>query len=274
MAVKQTAAAKKQQAWRNRYGAWAVVTGASEGIGYEIAYALAEKGLNLVLVARRQAVLEELASKLTRQFGVEVHVIAADLAQEDAVQRLIQATTALDVGLLVASAGFGTSGNLVEAPLAQELNMLDVNCRSVLALVHPFAQRFAAQQRGGLVLMSSLLAFQGVPRSANYAASKAYVQTLAEGLRLELAPLGVDVLSAAPGPVKTGFAARANLQMGMALHPRVVARHILDALGRKTTVRPGWLSVLLEGSLTGLPRNLRSRILGKVMQGMTKHQTA
>jgi short-subunit dehydrogenase len=120
--------------------------------------------------------------------------------------------------------------------------------------------------------MSSIVAFQGVPRAAHYAATKAYVQTLAEGLRVELAPHGVDVLAAAPGPVASGFAERADLRMGQALDPAQVGQATLDALGRRATVRPGWLSKLLGYSLTLLPRRGRSRILAAVMRGMTQHQ--
>ncbi|MEL6179942.1 MAG: SDR family NAD(P)-dependent oxidoreductase, partial [Myxococcota bacterium] len=142
----------------------------------------------------------------------------------------------------------------------------------LLALTHHYGRRFAAQKRGGIILMSSLLAFQGVPRAAHYAATKAYVQTLAEGLRLELAPYTVDVLACAPGPVHSGFAERANMRMGVALKPEDIALATLSALGRRTTVRPGWLSKLLEGSLALLPRWGRVRILAQVMGGMTQHQ--
>ena len=152
--------------------------------------------------------------------------------------------------------------------------MVDVNCRAVLALTQPFARRFAEQRRGGIVLMSSLLAFQGVARAANYAATKAYVQTLAEGLHRELKPHGVDVLAAAPGPVHSGFAARAGMTMGMGLQPKQIGGGALDALGRRVTVRPGWLSKLLEASFLGMPRRVRSRILARVMHGMTRSRPA
>jgi short-subunit dehydrogenase len=127
-----------------------------------------------------------------------------------------------------------------------------------------------ARGRGGLVLMSSLLAFQGVPRAANYAATKAYIQSLAEGLRKELAPHGVDVIASAPGPIHSGFARRAGMSMSMGQRPSAVARTTLLALGRRATVRPGWLSKLLELSLAFLPRRGRSWILARVMAGMTR----
>jgi uncharacterized protein len=262
----------RQQRWQAKYGSWAVVTGASDGIGREIALCLAQRGLNLVLVARRYSLLEELSVELSQAYGCQVRIIAADLGQNSAVEMVLAVTDELQVGLFVACAGFGTSGQLIEASLEQELAMLDVNCRAVLAMSYHFGRRFAAQKRGGLILMSSLLAFQGVPLSANYAATKAYIQSLVEGLRIELAPFGVDVLASAPGPIHSGFATRARMQMTLAAQPQTVAQPTLDALGKKTTVRPGWLSKFLEGSLSFLPRRGRVWVLQRVMSNMTKHQ--
>lgn len=261
-----------QRRLRSKYGAWALVTGASDGIGKAIAGQLAEAGFNLVLVARRREVLEALAADLARQHRIEARALALDLGQRTAVSTLVSATEDLDVGLLAAVAGFGTSGGFVDGLLDRELDMVDVNCRAVVELSHHFAGRFVAQRRGGLILMSSLLAFQGVPRAATYAATKAFIQTFAEGLRLELSRSGVDVVSCAPGPVRSGFEARANMRMSSAASPQVVARQTLDALGRRTTVRPGFLSKFLEASLLPLPRRARSQIMGVVMGGMTRHQ--
>ena len=262
---------KNIQQLQDKYGPWALVTGASDGIGREFARNLANAGLNLVLVARRKNVLEGLAGSLSEHHGIQTKVIDADLAGNADVQRVIEETQELDIGLLVASAGFGTSGNFIDSPLARELEMLDINCRALMKLTHEFGRRFAKRRGGGIVLMSSIVAFQGVPRAANYAATKAYVQTLAEGLSIELAPYGVDVVASAPGPVHSGFAKRANMQMGMALKPESVARETLSALGLRSTVRPGWLSKILEWAMT-MPRWARIRIMTIVMNGMTKHQ--
>ena len=135
-----------------------------------------------------------------------------------------------------------------------------------------FGQRFRQLGRGGVVFMSSLLAFHGTPRAAHHAASKACVQTLAEGLRVEWASLGADVIASAPGPIASGFAKRANMHMAQAMPAEVVARVTLGALGRKTTVRPGWLSKLLGWSLAMLPRQGRVFVITQVMKGMTAHQ--
>lgn len=157
------------------YGPWAVVTGASSGIGEAFADHLAQAGLNLVLVARREQKLNRIGERLKSAHGISYRVVQADLAQRQAADQVFEATEDLNIGLLVASAGYGTTGNFVESGLDQELNMLDVNCRALLVLAHRFGARFADQQRGGLILLSSILAFQGGPNSAHYAATKGYV---------------------------------------------------------------------------------------------------
>lgn len=260
-----------QKRLKNRYGSWAVVTGASSGIGHEIALRLAEAGLNLVLVARSQAVLEQMAKDLRDRYGIEVRSVVQDLTVERSLETIVAQTDDLDVGLLVAAAGFGTSGAFLNSRLEQEIEMLNANCRSLLELTWHFSHRFAQQRRGGIVLMSSIVGFQGMPFAAHYAATKAYVQTLAEALYVELAPVGVDVIASAPGPVNSGFGDRAGMKMGKVLSASEVAQGTLKALGRKSTVLPGFLSKLLTYSLIPLPRWARVQIMGGVMKSMTKH---
>lgn len=258
-------------AFQNRYGPYAVVTGASDGIGRAIALRLSEAGLGLVLVARRKSILEDLALDVEKRSGIPARVIAVDLSIAEDVANVDAATRDLDVGLLVAAAGFGTSGPFLNGILSDELAMIDVNCRALAALTHLIGQRLVARRRGGIILMSSLVAFQGVPGAANYAATKAYVQSLAEGLHVELRPLGVDVLASAPGPVVSGFGARAGMAIARGQTPDEVAVGTLKMLGRRTTVRPGFLARALEASLMPLPRLARSFILARVMAGMTNH---
>jgi short-subunit dehydrogenase len=252
----------------DRYGPWALVTGASGGIGEAFARALAAEGFALVLVARREARLQALAAELAARHGTIVRILAVDLATQGGTQAAIEAGQAVDLGLLVAAAGFGSSGSFLATSVAEETAMLELNCRAVLALTHRFAQSFATRGRGGIVLLSSVVAFQGVPQAAQYAATKAWVQSLAEGIAPELQARGVDVVAAVPGPVRSGFAARARMTFGATDRPEGVARRTLAALGRRVTVRPGPLSMLLGLSLSALPRGLRSRVLGRAMAQM------
>ncbi len=264
---------REEKRIRERYGPWAVVTGASSGIGRELARTLADCGVNLMLAARRENPLSEV-SREARAAGVEARTLPVDLGAPAGVAALLDAARDMDVGLLVAAAGFGSGGPFLQSNLRDELDMIQVNCSALLALTHHFAPRFRARGRGGILLLSSMVAFQGAPYAANYAATKAYVQSLAEALHVELKPQGVDVLAAAPGPTRSGFAERANMQMGLALEARDMAAPILRALGRKSTVLPGGLTKLLVASLATLPRSGKVRVLGKVMQGMTAHQVS
>jgi len=252
----------------DRYGPWGVVTGASSGIGRELAAALAREGMHLVLVARREAALDALAEDLRATHGIDARVVPLDLGADDALEMLSDATAELDVELVCLAAGFGSSGPFVERPIARECEMVTVNCRAVLAQCHHFGGRFVARRRGAIVLASSLLAFQGVPGAATYAATKAFVQSLGEALAAELAPAGVDVVAFAPAQVATGFARTADLTMVRAASPARVAAGTLAALGRRVTVAADPRSRLLTLALAPLPRPVRVRILTGVMREM------
>ncbi len=256
------------------YGPAALVTGASDGIGEAFARELAEAGFDLVLCARRADRLERLANALSNEHGVSVESLALDLSEPSSADMIAAAVQRKDVGLFVGAAGFGTSGSVLDIDEADELAMIDLNCRALAQQSLRLAKHMVQRGRGGVVLMSSLLAFQGVAHAANYAATKAFVQGLAEGLRIELKPKGVDVIACAPGPVRSGFAARADMQMGGAVPAKAIPRPTLRALGKRTTARPGFLTKLLSYSLATLPRGARSSILTDAMDKMTRHQDA
>jgi short-subunit dehydrogenase len=265
---------RKDSALKRRFGPTALITGASDGIGRAFAVQLAEQGFDLILVARRGDVLQEMALDLGTRFGGDVRVLAMDLSDPSAVPELMSLTESTPVGLVVAAAGFGSIGPFLDQDMASEINMVDLNCRSVVELSYGFGQRMSAAKRGGIVLFGSLVGFNGAPLSATYAATKGFVQSFAEGIAAEMRPHGVSVLSVAPGPVGTGFAARAGMQMGQAATPEMVARSALAALGRRTTVRPGFLAKFLGWSLAMLPRWGRVRVMGVIMKGMIGKNTS
>lgn len=257
--------------FRIHYGPWALVTGASSGMGLHISRHLAALGINLVLNGRNVGALISLSAALKAEHGVDVEMVALDLSSTENVVSLIKNCNGKDVGLVVLAAGFGTSGPFVLNPITEELNMVQVNCLAVLQLTHHFARLFASRRRGGIVLFSSLVAFQGTPAAANYAATKAYIQNLAEALAVELASHQVDVLCVIPGPVNSGFAKRANMAMNIFVQASDVALPVIRALGRKRSVVPGFVSKLLVYSLRLMPRWGKVRIMQRVMGEMTKH---
>lgn len=254
----------------SKYGPWAVVTGASSGIGRALALELGKMGFDLVLVGRNAAALHGLGEDIQSRFFTQVKVITADLSPPAGNQKVVEETSGLIVGLLVASAGFGTSGKLMESDLSDELEMMQVNCHSPLVLSHELGNKMISRRKGGIIFLSSIVAFQGVPYAAHYAATKAYIQSLAEGLAREIKPHQVDVLAASPGPVESGFGKRAKMSMGKAMRPEDIAEPILAALGKKVTVYPGFLTQFLTASLSLLPRWGKVRVMEQVMGGFTK----
>ncbi|MBS4064926.1 MAG: SDR family NAD(P)-dependent oxidoreductase [Chitinophagaceae bacterium] len=257
---------------KTKYGPMALVTGASSGIGLELTKLLAACGLDLVINARNQTTLEALKTELESNYHINVVVAAADLSNEEELNQFIKTIHAYNIGLFVMSAGFGTSGEFKNSDIAAEVNMLRLNNEAVLKLTHYFTRIFTQWKRGGMIFLSSIVSFQGVPYAAHYAATKAYLQSLAEALAIELKPYHVDVLAAAPGPVKGNFETRANIKMNGGMQASHIAAPILKALGRKSSVWPGFLSKLLIGSLHTVPRFLKIRIMKLVMGGMTQHQ--
>lgn len=257
----------------HRYGPWALVTGASSGIGRATALELGRAGLDLVLVARRADRLAEVADALVAM-GRRAHVLPLDLTAPDAVATLQENTADLDVGLVVHAAGFGISGPHEDTPLDAHLAMLDLNVRTTLEIAYRFQPRLRARGRGGLVLYASVIAFTGVPWAAHYAATKAYVLSLAEGLDVEWRCHGLDVTAIAPGPTATEFFERASMTAGATATPEEVAHTTVRRLGRRSVVLPDRLGWTIRTSLWMAPRWLAVRIMGRIMGGMAAGSSA
>ncbi len=227
-------------AFRERYGPWALVAGASAGLGESFARLLAARGVDLVLVARRQDPLDRLAAELHGAHGVAVRAVAADLARADLPELAARLAAELEIGLLVYNAAHSVIGPVLERPLAEQLRVVDVNCRGPLVLSHVLGGAMAARRRGGIVLMTSLAGSQGNPWLASYAASKAFDLVLAEGLWAELGERGVDVVACRAGATRTpGWEASRPKRRVPLSEADDVARRALEALGRGPSVVPG-----------------------------------
>jgi short-subunit dehydrogenase len=260
--------------FRAKYGPWALVAGASEGLGAEFARQLAAKGLHVVPIARRQALLEELARELEFEHRVEVRPLSIDLSDPGAGAAIVERTRDLDVGLVVYNAALSPIGPFLEQQLDEKLRVLDVNCRTPLVLVHEFARTLAARGRGGLLLVSSMSALQGSPLVATYAASKAFGLILGEGLWEELRRNGVDVLAFCAGATRTpNFEAsqpeKAPRFAPAPMEPAAVAAEALACLGKRPSAiagRGNRLVSLLMHRL--LPRRLAIEMMGRATRGM------
>jgi len=179
-----------------RYGPWALIAGASEGTGAEFARLLAAQGMHLVLVARREGPLANLAEELRGNFGVECRTASIDLAAADATQRLAQVARGHDIGLLILNAGADPNGALfLDADIATWNELATRNMMTVMAACHHFARPMRDRGKGGIIIMGSGACYGGLPGIGVYAATKAFDLVLGEALWAELKPHGVDVLS-------------------------------------------------------------------------------
>ena len=226
-------------AFTSKYGPWAVIAGASEGLGAAFANALAARGVNLVLLARRAELLQELAEGLRKQ-GVQVRTVACDLARPDLAEVLEEATRELEVGLAVYNAAYAPIGTFMEQKTEALLRVVDVNVRGPIVFARTLTPKMIARRRGGVLLMSSMAGFQGAPNIATYAASKAFTTVLGESLWHELAPQGVDVVVSCAGAIRTpGYKQSAKGDAPGTLNAEDVAEASLNTLGRGPIVVPG-----------------------------------
>jgi len=247
-----------------RYGPWALVAGASEGIGEAFARALAGEGFHLVLIARRAAVLESLARELRDATGVQVECVRLDLAASDLAPRFDELARDRDIGLVVYNAALSIRAPFLETSLEDHQRMLEVNARGPLTAAHVFGRRLAARGGGGIILLSSLTAFWGSAWLATYGATKAFNLSLGEALAHELGERGVDVLVSCAGATTTpGFnRATAGRRPPAAMTPDAVARESLAALANRGAFVPGRLNRFLQQLLTrALPREIAIRMM-------------
>jgi uncharacterized protein len=219
-----------------QFGPWAVVTGASSGIGREFADQLAAAGINVVLVARRLAMLQDLGAELARRYGVDYRAVGVDLSDPGMLTPIAGATADIDVGLLVSNAGAALPGPFLDSDLQAQQSILRLNTATHLGLSRHFGERLARRGRGGIVLVSAFRAIHGVPYMSHTAATKAYVASLGAGLHVELARHGVHVTVLHPGFTRTPVLTELGLDPGKLpippMKPDDCAREALRALAR------------------------------------------
>jgi len=251
---------------RARYGNWALITGASAGIGAEFARALAREGVSCVLTARRRERLDTLAEELASAYGVETRVVPLDLSAADGAERLVEAIADLDVGLVIANAGYGLAGRFATQDTRRLQDMVQLNCTAPVVLASRLLPRLLARGRGGLIIVSSIAGHQPLPLNAVYSATKGFDLLLGEALWAELQGSGVDVLVLQPGPTATEFQDVAGESAHAGEPAAQVVGIALNALGRQPSVISGWGNWLKANAAVRLaPRALVTLVAGRVM---------
>lgn len=226
-----------------RYGNWAVVAGASEGLGAAFATELARRGMHLLLIARRGDALQAVAGRLSEDHGVDVRVLVLDLSSPALAGSLSDATADLEVGVIVYNAAYVPVASFLELEDDALEQLMGVNVQGPVTFLRALLPSMRERRRGAVVLMSSLAGMQGSPRLAAYAASKAFNTVLAESLWHELREDGIDVVVSCPGAISTPRYLKSTDRIAPGtMSPDAVARETLDAIGKGPRVVPGALN--------------------------------
>lgn len=257
---------------KSKFGPWAVVTGASSGIGEGFARQLAANGLNLVLVARRLPLLEKIGESLAKEFGIQYRTIEADLSQESAIKKITDATDNLEVGVLISNAGTGNVRKFFSADESDHRYILQLNAISHLRLTHYFGKKMSARKRGGILLTGAMGATDGLPYMANEAGTKGYIQSLGKSLHTELKEFGLHITVLVTTPTETPvFYKLGFTKKNTPLQPISIEQCVSEALvalsKNKIIVLPG-LKFRIMVALT--PGSLSREMTGKMIKKNNK----
>jgi short-subunit dehydrogenase len=253
---------------KKRFGPWALVTGASSGIGKEFARQIAASGINIVLVARREDLLKEVGVEFSKRYGVEHRVVVLDVSREDFIRQLASATDDLDIGLVVSNAGTGNPGEFLKLDRQLLVENLRLNTMSHLDIAHYFGGKLAEQRRGGLILVGAMGAENGIPCMANDGGAKAYVHSLGEALHYEFKPLGVYVTVLAAGVTNTAVLEKFALDpKTMPMKPMSVEQCVSEGLSglvkNRSRIVPGRLNRILNALV---PASLARKMLADLLR--------
>ena len=257
-----------------KYGTWAIITGASSGIGVEFANQIAAKGLNVVLVARRKQLLESLAKQLVEKYAIQCRVVEADLSVENFQFDILDATKDLEIGLLVNNAGMNCEGDFYRGSLDRNLQMLNLNTKAPFVLAYEFGKQFISRKKGGIIFTSSISAFNAHPYLSHYAATKAYILSLAESMNYEFKDKNVDVLAVCPGMTKSEMT-KGMKEGPMLMEAAPVVKLAIDNLGKEAYVVPGFINktqVFINSRILNRDhaKSLSGAILKKLLPGSNK----
>lgn len=259
--------------WQKRYGEWAVITGASSGIGRAYALSLARRGMNTILVARRTYLLENVAVEC-EAFNVKASICPVDLTQPDALDKITALTADKEVGILVNNAGTIARGLFAEIDRQRQIDMVSLHCTVPLALTHHFLHGMVSRNRGAIIMVSSLIAYQFQPFLTTYAAVKEFNSRFGQSLSWELRNSKIDVLTVVPGFTRTEAFHNADWEIDWyALpaflkpqDPRQVSEMSLNRLGQqRCVVLASPVEKLVTNINRFLPASLVESVFGKLM---------
>jgi short-subunit dehydrogenase len=258
--------------WHEKYGPWALVTGASSGLGTEFVKQLAARGLNVVLVARRAERMEALADGVQRAYDIQTRVIPGDLTVHDTCCLVKDQTSDLEVGLLVNNAGFGLSGAYADLDPDRVVNMTVLNCVVPVMLTNYYLPPMIKRGRGGLIFLASTAAYQATPYLGVYGATKAFNLLMGESLWKEYRAKGIDCLALSPGFTKTEFTRVAHIRDASGFReatPDAVVSLALRKLGRKPSVIHGAANKVLNFTGRLIPRRTAIAVTSAMLKGRT-----
>jgi uncharacterized protein len=262
----------KTQIDKKRFGPWALVTGASSGIGKEFARQIATAGINVVLVARRESLLDEVGQGLAKDFNVQYRTVVADLSQEGFLDKLAEATNDLDIGLVVSNAGTGNPGSFIEKNRDDLLIDVRLSVTAHLELCHHFAPVLVKRGHGGILLVGAMGASHGVPYMANSGAAKAYVSALGQALHFELKDQGVHVTVLTPGFIDTPVIPKLLEDPGaLPMKPMSAERCVTEGLEALRANRAVYIPGLLNRIMNRLvPPSVAQKMEAKMLMANRK----
>lgn len=256
--------------FNEKYGKWALVTGATSGIGEAITHELAKKGLNILLVARNAEQLTLKSSLLNEKYGIETAIVSADISSAEGLVKIKTETEKFQIGLLALAAGIEVNGAFEKNDLQKEIQVARVNVISTLELTHHFSQKMIQRGSGGILFIASLSGHMPNPYFANYAGTKAYVLNFGASLYGELKPKGVDVTVLSPGLTTTPMISDNGVDWSktpmQALSPEKVAQTGINALGKNLIAIPGGKNKIMAAMAKHSPLKMQSEMNEKMMK--------
>lgn len=256
--------------FKGKYGAWALVTGATSGIGEQLAEQLATAGLNVILVARKENELIQKAKLLSEKHNIKTATIAADLSTAKGIDQVIVESKGHEIGLLVLAAGLEVNGAFEKNDISKEMQVLQLNVMSTVALTHHFIAPMVSRGKGGVLMVASLSGHMPNPYFANYAGSKAFVLNFGASLYGEVKPKGVDVTVLSPGltqtPMSTGTGVNWSKTPMKAMTPEAVAAAGLKKLGKGFLAVPGFANNVMASMAKHSPVGMLSTMNEKMMR--------